>query len=195
MNLNFPLKSALVVLALCGATLADSGPRSKLPVLYRVDQPTSNVVVFRGADVARAKAAGLLPAHRSNGDGNGDGKGSGYGNGYGNRYSQPEPTTYAPPPTTTEYTTTTTTTTQATTTTTEAYKAPETEAPKVYYKPGPASYRPVKTVYYKPAPAYPSPSQYKPVYNPAPKYSPKPSYSSYKEPSYPSVTFYTNNTL
>ena len=31
-----------------------------LPVLYRVDQPTSNVVVFRGAQVALARQSGLL---------------------------------------------------------------------------------------------------------------------------------------
>ena len=31
-----------------------------LPVLYRVDQPTSNVVVFRGAQVALARQSGIL---------------------------------------------------------------------------------------------------------------------------------------
>ena len=31
-----------------------------LPVLYRVDQPTSNVVVFRGAQVGLARQAGIL---------------------------------------------------------------------------------------------------------------------------------------
>jgi len=42
----------------------DSG--STLPVLYRVDQPTSNVVVFRGADVALARAAGLIKSSAFN---------------------------------------------------------------------------------------------------------------------------------
>jgi len=51
-------------------------PTSTLPVLYRVDQPTSNVVVFRGANVALARAAGLVKTPvfdtRIGGDINGD---------------------------------------------------------------------------------------------------------------------------
>merc|ERR1739846_21268 len=52
------MKTAIILIAIVGLALADN---AKLPVLYRVDQPNSNVVVFRGADVARARAAGLLP--------------------------------------------------------------------------------------------------------------------------------------
>ena len=42
----------------------------KLPILYRVDQPSSNVVVFRGANVALAKAHGIIPSGRGKGSHN-----------------------------------------------------------------------------------------------------------------------------
>ena len=44
------------------AAPTEPGRSMNLPVLYRVDQPTSNVVVFRGAKVAQARRAGLLGA-------------------------------------------------------------------------------------------------------------------------------------
>ena len=152
--------------------LADQSISSNLPILYRVDQPNSNVVVFRGANVALAKAHGLIPSHGKNdgsdangkdnagkgddGDGHdSNGNGNGYGSGYngynGNRYGynggyKPEPPKY----TTTTTTTTTpyTTTTQYTTTTT-TYKPPT-----IVYKPAPT---------YKPT--YSQPKPYTPKYN------------------------------
>ena len=68
-----------------GALVSADKPGSSLPVLYRVDQPTSNVVVFRGANVAIARAAGLLGgAYAGAGAGAGSGAGAGAGNGNGN---------------------------------------------------------------------------------------------------------------
>merc|ERR1712018_146482 len=54
------MKTATLLIGIFAVTLANAD-KPALPVLYRVDQPNSNVVVFRGADVARARAAGLLP--------------------------------------------------------------------------------------------------------------------------------------
>merc|ERR1711863_205418 len=54
------MKTTLFLIGSLCLTLAQAD-KSSLPVLYRVDQPNSNVVVFRGADVAKARAAGLLP--------------------------------------------------------------------------------------------------------------------------------------
>merc|ERR1711936_1236962 len=51
------MKTSLFLIGSLCLTLANAA----LPVLYRVDQPNSNVVVFRGAQVAQAQAAGLLP--------------------------------------------------------------------------------------------------------------------------------------
>lgn len=58
-----PLASAVLGLStrlLLASAATESGHRMNLPVLYRVDQPTSNVVVFRGAQVALARQSGLL---------------------------------------------------------------------------------------------------------------------------------------
>ena len=59
-------RTLLRLTACASLILASSGAPTEpdrsmnLPVLYRVDQPTSNVVVFRGAQVAQARRAGLL---------------------------------------------------------------------------------------------------------------------------------------
>jgi len=165
------------------------GDKSTLPVLYRVDQDHSNVVVFRGADVAKAAAAGLIKGYK------------------------PAPTTAAPPtpapyvPPTTTYapyvppTTTTTTTTTTpppppptTTTTTTPKPTPVYKPAPVVYKPAPVVYKPAPVIYkpapvvYKPAPVVykPTPVAYKPapaVYKPAPVVH-KPTYA---EPQYPAV--------
>jgi hypothetical protein len=118
----------LIVLAF-GLSCADNLP-SNLPILYRVDQPNSNVVVFRGANVG---GFGGNSGHGGNGN-------HGNGNGNGNRYNQPPTTTYRPPTTTTAYTTTTT--------------AKPTYKPQPTYQP----YRPAPT--YKPAPYPAYTSQY-----------------------------------
>jgi len=94
------LKSVATLMAGLCLALADSSISSNLPILYRVDQPNSNVVVFRGANVALAKAHGLIPSHSKNDDSDGDDKdkagegdddghgsnGNGYASGYGNGY-------------------------------------------------------------------------------------------------------------
>merc|ERR1712168_1750799 len=136
------------------------GDKSTLPVLYRVDQDHSNVVVFRGADVANAAAAGLIKGYK------------------------PAPTTAAPPtpapyvpPTTTYAPYVPPTTTTTTTTTTPPPPPPPTTTttpkPTPVYKPAPVVYKPAP-VAYKPAPV---------VYKPAPVVH-KPTYA---EPQYPAV--------
>merc|ERR1712223_2052750 len=123
------MKTAIILIGIVGLALADN---AKLPVLYRVDQPNSNVVVFRGADVARARAAGLLPGGPV-------------------KASPPVAVTPAPyvPPTTTPYVPP-----PPPPTTPAPPPAPVT--PK--YKPAPVVYKPAPVVYkpapilYKPAP-------------------------------------------
>jgi len=176
--------SVLALAATVGLAAADKS--SSLPVLYRVDQDHSNVVVFRGADVAKAAAAGLIK-------------------GYKGPVSPPRPAAPpapapyvpAPAPTTTYAPPTTTTTTPAPTTT--AYVPPPTTTaytttPKpVVYKPAPVAYKPAPVVY------RPRPVVYKPVYKPAPvAYKPAPvvykpappvykQAASYVEPQYAPV--------
>jgi len=177
------LKSVATLMAGLCLALADSSISSNLPILYRVDQPNSNVVVFRGANVALAKAHGLIPSysktddsdgddkdnagegdddgHGSSGNGYGNGYGSGYGNGYGNngyngnRYGNNGGYKPEPP----KYTTTTTTTTTTTpyTTTTQYTTTTTYKPPKIVYKPAPPTY--------KPRPTYPQPKPYTPKYN------------------------------
>jgi len=177
------LKSVATLMAGLCLALADSSISSNLPILYRVDQPNSNVVVFRGANVALAKAHGLIPSysktddsdgddkdnagegdddgHGSSGNGYGNGYGSGYGNGYGNngyngnRYSNNGGYKPEPP----KYTTTTTTTTTTTpyTTTTQYTTTTTYKPPKIVYKPAQPTY--------KPRPTYPQPKPYTPKYN------------------------------
>jgi len=154
-----------------------------LPVLYRVDQPNSNVVVFRGADVAKARAAGLLPGGPA-------------------KASPPiAPAPYVPvtpapyvPPTTPYVPPPPPTTTPAPPPppTTPKYKP----AP-VVYKPAPVVYKPAPVVY-KPAPVVykPAPVVYKPapvVYKPAPpKVTYKPAPPAYKPAPAPYAPAYAN---
>merc|ERR1712038_65079 len=126
------MKTATVLIGIFAVTLANAD-KPALPVLYRVDQPNSNVVVFRGADVARARAAGLLPGGPV-------------------KASPPVAVTPAPyvPPTTTPYVPPPpppTTPAPPPAPVTPKYKP----APVVYNKPAPPAYKPAPAPY---APAY-----------------------------------------
>merc|ERR1711902_231765 len=85
------LSKSLLVAAFVGASQVygdNSVPvvpanKGSLPVLYRVDQPTSNVVVYRGAEVALARQKGLIPNYNPGGRYN-----QGNGNNQGGRYNQ-----------------------------------------------------------------------------------------------------------
>merc|ERR1712018_323832 len=143
------MKTATLLIGIFAVTLANAD-KPALPVLYRVDQPNSNVVVFRGADVARARAAGLLPGGPV-------------------KASPPVAVTPAPyvPPTTTPYVPP-----PPPPTTPAPPPAPVT--PK--YKPAPVVYKPAPVVvYHKPAPVVtykPAPPAYKPAPAPyAPAYT------------------------
>merc|ERR1712018_880182 len=118
------MKTATLLIGIFAVTLANAD-KPALPVLYRVDQPNSNVVVFRGADVARARAAGLLPGGPV-------------------KASPPVAVTPAPyvPPTTTPYVPP-----PPPPTTPAPPPAPVTHK----YKPAPVVYKPAPVVY-KPAP-------------------------------------------
>jgi len=163
------MKTSLFLIGSLCLTLANAA----LPVLYRVDQPNSNVVVFRGAQVAQAQAAGLLPG--------GPAKAS-------PPVAKPTPAPYVapttpyvppPPPTTTPPPPPPTTAKPAPPPTpvyrpapTPAYRpAPiiyHKPAPTIVYKPAPpVVYKPVPKVVYKPAPApayKPAPATYAPAY-------------------------------
>merc|ERR1719500_2603705 len=137
------LKSLLAVCLMSQVVTADRD----LPVLFQFSQPSHNVAVFRGADLERAKAAGLI---------------KGFG-GAAAKKPAPAPATaapaaYKPAPT-------------------PAYKpAPApvvyrpAPAPVVYRPaptPAPVVYKPAPVVY-KPAPAYkPAASYVEPAYNDA----------------------------
>jgi len=187
--------SAKLTCLLSLVVVASAAPQEKdhnLPVLFQFSQPSHNVAVFRGADLKKAIAAGLVPGFGSlgnsansanNGDEGRDGRsddgddssdgGDGGDGGDGNgavAASYVEPATEAP------------------TTAAPAY----TPAPTpVVYRPAPIVYKPAPVVY-KPAPApviykpAPAPIVYKPapapvVYKPAPVvYKPAPAPVVYK---------------
>merc|ERR1712179_492969 len=165
------MKIAITLIAIFGLTLANAD-KPALPVLYRVDQPNSNVVVFRGADVARARAAGLLPG--------GPVKAS-------PPVVVPAPAPYRPAPTPAPYVAPTTPyvppppppTTPTPVITTPKPAPPPTPA----YRPAPVVYRPAPVVY-KPAPV---------VYKPAPKIvykpAPKPIYPAHPAPYAPAPAY------
>ena len=190
------LQTAIILIGIVGLALADN---AKLPVLYRVDQPNSNVVVFRGADVARARAAGLLPGGPALGR---QGKSS-------PPVAAPAPYVEpAPAPTPAPYVAPTTTAPPPPPTTTAAPPPPPTTAapapaPTPAYKPAPLVYHPAPVAYrpapvvYKPAPVVykPAPVVYKPApvvyHKPAPAYpAPKPAYPAHPAPVYPDVCFF-----
>merc|ERR1711902_223483 len=128
------LSKSLLVAAFVGASQVygdNSVPvvpanKGSLPVLYRADQPTSNVVVYRGAEVALARQKGLIPNYNPGGRYN---QGRRYNQGNGNNgYNQGSgyTTTVAP-----------------------LYKP----TPAPTYKPA-TTYAPKPTPTYKPAPTY-----------------------------------------
>jgi len=157
--------------AVLAVSLAAPAPQEhNLPVLFQFSHPTHNVAVFRGADLKKAIAAGVVKgfgnlnaASDDAGQEARDGRSDDDGGDDSGSYSAPAPTTYAPP-------TTTTTPPPPPPTTTEAY-VPPTVAPTyapVTYKP--VTYKPV--VVYKPAPVYPAPAPAPAPYKPAVAYKP-----------------------
>lgn len=195
------------------APAAQSQISPDLPVLFKFSHPTHNVAVYRGADLKKAIAAGLVKGFGNVGataQDDRDGRSDDDGSDGDNSYAAPATTTLPPPPPPTYATTTTPPPPPPPTT--EAYVASETVAP-TYSTPAPVVYKPATKIVYKPAPATvvykpaPAPVVYKPatapvaykpapapvVYKPAPApvaYKPAPTYkatSSYVEPSYADV--------
>merc|ERR1712123_472092 len=171
------------------AVAATAAPQKthNLPDLFQFSQPGHNVAVFRGADLKKAIASGLVSGFGSLGGDGGDGRSEEDRDGRsddGADAASYATTLAPPPPTTAAYAAPTT---AAPTTAAPTYKP----APVVYrYKPAPAVCKPAPVVY-KPAPAVykPAPVVYKPtpvVYKPAPApvYKAAPSYA---EPSYADI--------
>merc|ERR1712128_30293 len=194
------LVKALFISVLAVAATAAPQKTHNLPVLFQFSQPGHNVAVFRGADLKKAIASGLVSGFGSLGGDGGDGRSEEDRDGrsddgadaasYATTLAPPPPTTAAYAAPTTAAPTTAAPTTAAPTTAAPTTVAPTTAAPT--YKPAPVVYR------YKPAPAVykPSPVVYKPapvVYKPAPvvyKPAPAPVYQaapSYAEPSYADI--------
>lgn len=186
------MKTAIILIGIVGLALADN---AKLPVLYQTSLPNSNVVVFRGANVALARAAGLLPGGPVLSR---QGKTSPpvvAPAPYVEPAPAPTPAPYVapttlppPPPTTTAAPAPPPTTAAPTPAPTPAYRP----APLVYH-PAPVAYRPAP-VAYRPAPVVykPAPVVYKPApvvyHKPAPAYpAPKPAYPAHPAPVYPDV--------
>ena len=117
----------------CSSHGAPQGFGSGLPVLFQFSHPTHNVAVFRGADLKKAIAAGVVKGFGNTGaDANNaaadqedrDGRSDDAGD--SESYSAPTTTAAPPPPPTYA---TTTTPPPPPTTTTAAYVAPQTVAP------------------------------------------------------------------
>merc|ERR1712243_41017 len=174
-----------VAIAAIGAAPAAQKTGDGLPVLFKFDHGTHNVAVYRGADLKKAIAAGLVQGFGNLGQEDRDGRSDDDGGDGDDSYAAPPTTTLAPPPPPT-YATTTTPPPPPPPTTTEAYVAPETVAP-TYSTPAPEVYKPATKIVYKPAPSTvvykPAPAQYV-SYKPAPAYK---ATSSYVEPSYADV--------
>merc|ERR1719500_1655764 len=161
------LKSLLAVCLMSQVVTADRD----LPVLFQFSQPSHNVAVFRGADLERAKAAGLI---------------KGFG-GAAAKKPAPAPATAAPaaykPAPTPAYKPAPAPVVYSPAPAPVVYRPAPTPAP-VVYKPAPIVYKPAPApVVYKPAPP-PAPVVYKPapvVYKPTPAYKPA---ASYVEPAY-----------
>merc|ERR1719187_2804552 len=176
---------SLVAVLLVSVLSQASGDRN-LPVLFQFSQPSHNVAVYRGADLERARAAGLIKGFggasaSSSSSSSGDGSDGSDGNGSGNTYTPPTsaPPTRAP----VVYTSPTPAPTPAPTTPRVQYKSPS----PVTYRPAPAPvtsrpapivYRPAPVVY-KPAPA--PTVVYKPAPAPVVHYKPA---NAYVEPKY-----------
>merc|ERR1711892_495407 len=170
------LVKALFISMLAVAATAAPQKTHNLPVLFQFSQPGHNVAVFRGADLKKAIASGLVSGFGSLGGDGGDGRDEEDRDGRSDDGADAASyaTNIAPaPPTTAAYAAPTT---AAPTTAAPTTAAPTTAAPT--YKPAPVVYR------YKPAPVVykPAPVVYKPV--PAPVYKAAPSYA---EPSYADI--------
>merc|ERR1712123_50844 len=129
------LVKALFISVLAVAATAAPQKTHNLPVLFQFSQPGHNVAVFRGADLKKAIASGLVSGFGSLGGDGGDGSEEDRdGRSDDGADDASYTTTIAPPPPTTA-----------------AYAAPTTAAPT--YKPAPVVYRnkPAPVVY-KPAP-------------------------------------------
>jgi len=213
--------SAKLVCLFCLVVAASSAPQKhNLPVLFQFSQPSHSVSVFRGADLKKAIAAGIVPGFGSLGnsansadsdedrEGRSEGGDDGDDDSVAASYVEPAteaPTTVAPyvPPTTTVAPT------PAPTAAPIKIVSSYSSAP-VVYKPAPLVYRPAPVVHYKPAPLVykpaplvykPAPVVYKPapapvVYKPAPApivYKPAPKYKAapYVEPTYAQDALYT----
>ena len=112
---------------MCSASGAPQGFGSGLPVLFQFSHPTHNVAVFRGADLKKAIAAGVVKGFGNSGAADQeDREGRSDDGGDSGSYSAPTTTAAPPPPPTYA---TTTTPPPPPTTTTAAYVAPETVAP------------------------------------------------------------------
>jgi len=146
----------LICLCILVSSITAAPMDHNLPVLFQFSQPSHNVAVFRGADLKKAIAAGIVPGFGSLGAGSEgrDGKSvdsDAAGNAAAASYVKPAPV-YKPAP--------------------------------VAYKPAPIVYKPAPApIIYKPAPVVykPNPIVYKPapapvVYKPAPSYKPAPAY-------------------
>merc|ERR1712123_240241 len=163
------LVKALFMSVLAVAATAAPQKTHNLPDLFQFSQPGHNVAVFRGADLKKAIASGLVSGFGSLGGDGGDGRSEEDRDGRsddGADAASYATTLAPPPPTTAAYAAPTTAapTTAAPTTAAPTYKP----APVVYrYKPAPVVYKPAPVVY-KPAPT--------PVYKAAPSYS-EPSYA------------------
>jgi len=128
-----------VAFAAIGAAPAAQKTGDGLPVLFKFDHGTHNVAVYRGADLKKAIAAGLVQGFGTLGQEDRDGRSDDDGGDGDDSYAAPPTTTLAPPPPPT-YATTTTPPPPPPPTTTEAYVAPETVAP-TYSTPAPEVYK------------------------------------------------------
>merc|ERR1712123_453864 len=146
------LVKALFMSVLAVAATAAPQKTHNLPVLFQFSQPGHNVAVFRGTDLKKAIASGLVSGFGSLGGDGGDGKSEEDRDGRsddGADAASYATTLAPPPPTTAAYAAPTTAapTTAAPTTAAPTYKP----APVVYrYKPAPVVYKPAPVVY-KPA--------------------------------------------
>jgi len=123
------------------APAAQSQISPDLPVLFKFSHPTHNVAVYRGADLKKAIAAGLVKGFGNVGataQDDRDGRSDDDGSDGDNSYAAPATTTLPPPPPPTYATTTTPPPPPPPTT--EAYVAPETVAP-TYSTPAPVVYK------------------------------------------------------
>jgi len=179
------LKSLLAVCLMSQVVTADRD----LPVLFQFSQPSHNVAVFRGADLEKAKAAGLIKgfggaAAKKPAPAPATAAPAAYKPAPTPAYKPaPAPVVYKPAPAPVVYRPAPAPVVYRPAPAPVVYRPAPTPAP-VVYKPAPIVYKPAPApVVYKPAPT-PAPVVYKPapvVYKPAPAYKPA---ASYVEPAY-----------